>query len=62
MIISKGNYGDIDDDGTSFKGYYIIIFSSYPYTLQEDLNIDVQFISYVEMVCEGTYFSNNNQL
>ena len=57
LIITKGNDGDIDDDNTSFRGYYnIIIFSSCKYTLQADLNIDGQVISSGEMVCEGAYY------
>ena len=31
------------------------MFSSCPYTLQEDLNIDGQVISSGEMACEGHY-------
>ena len=59
LIIIEGDYDDINDDDSTWHGYYIIIFSSYPYTLQSHLNIDVQFISSGEMVCEGTnYFPN----
>ena len=35
LIIHKVNYGAIDIDNTSCQGYYVIIFSSYPYTIQE---------------------------
>ena len=52
----KGKYDDIDNYDSSFHGYYIIKFSSSPYTLQEDLSIDRQVISSGEMVCKGTYF------
>ena len=52
----KGNYGAIDADNYSCHSYYIIIFSSYLYTLQEDLNIDGQVVSSGEMVCERTYY------
>ena len=55
LIVSKVNYGSIDSNDTSCQGYYIIIVCSYPYTLQEYLNIDVQVISYVEMLSEGTF-------
>ena len=37
LVILKGNYGAIDADDTSCHGYYIILYSSSPYTLQEDL-------------------------
>ena len=57
FIILKLNYGTIDTDDTPFHGYYIIMFSLSRYTLQEDFNIDVQVISYGEIVCKGTNFS-----
>ena len=60
MIIIEGNYGDIYAGDYSCRGYYIIRFSSYPYTLQADLNIDSQLIYSGEMECEGTYYSPIN--
>ena len=56
LMITKGNYGAIYADDSSYDGYYIIIFSLSPYTLQADLNIYGQVISSGEMVCEGTYY------
>ena len=55
LIIMEGKYGAIGTDYYSFHGYYIIKFSSSPYTLQEELIIDGQVISYGEMVYERTY-------
>ena len=52
----EGKYGAIDEDDSSCHGYYIIKFSSSPYSLQTDLRIDVQVISSGEMVYEGNYF------
>ena len=40
LIITKVNYGAIDDDDSSGHGYHIIKLSLIPYTLQADLNID----------------------
>ena len=57
LVITEGKYGAVDDDNYSCRGYYIIKFSSYPYTLQEGLSIDGKAIYSGEMVCEGTYFS-----
>ena len=56
LIIMEGNHGAIDANDSTRHGYYIIKISSSTYTLQEDLSIDGQFISSVEMLCEGTYF------
>ena len=55
LIIMEGNYGTIYDDDYTCHGYYIIIFSSSPYNLQEYFSIDGQVISSGEMVREGTY-------
>ena len=56
LIIMEVKYGDIDDDDYSCRSYYIIKFSSYPYTLQYDLSFDGQVISSGKMVYEGTSF------
>ena len=56
LIITKVNYGAIDSENYSCRGYYIIIFSSSPYTFQEDLNIYCKVISSGEMVRKGTYY------
>ena len=56
LIIMEGKYGAIDTDDSSCHGYYIIKFSSSPYTLQTYLRIDVQVVSSAEILCEGTYF------
>ena len=52
----EGKYGAIDTDDSSCHGYYIIKFSSSPYTLQSDLSIEGQVISSVKIVREETYF------
>ena len=49
-------YSAIDTDDYLGHGYYIIKFSSSPYTLQVDLIIDGQVIPSDEIVCEGTHF------
>ena len=45
LIIMEVKYGAIDTDYYSCHGYYIIMFSSSPYTLQTDLVIDGWVIS-----------------
>ena len=56
LIIMEGNYVVIDADDYSCHGYYNIIFSSFPYTLQSYFSIDVQVISSSKMVCVGPFF------
>ena len=55
LIIMEENCVAVDDDDFTCNGYYINKFSSSTYTLQADVSIDGQFISYYEMVREGTY-------
>ena len=45
LIIMEEKYGANDTDDSSCHRYYIIKFSSHPYTLQENLIIDGKFIS-----------------
>ena len=54
LIVMELKYGAIDTDDYSCRGYYIIKFSSSPYTFQADLIIYGQFISSGEMVYDGT--------
>ena len=58
LIVIEVNYGDIDADDYICHGCYIIRFSSTPYTLQSELSIYGQVISFGEMVCEGTFFQS----
>ena len=60
LIIMEGKYDAIDADDSSCYGYYIINFSSSPYTLQSDLSIYGEVIYSGEMVCEGTYVFTTN--
>ena len=50
LITIEVNYGAIGADYSPCHGYYIINFSSSPYNLKSDLNIDGQVISYDEML------------
>ena len=45
LTIIEGKYGAIDTYDSSYHGYYIIKFSSLPYTLQVESSIDGQVIS-----------------
>ena len=60
LIIIEGKCCDVDTGDSSWHGYYIIKFSSSPYSLQEDSSIDGKIISFGEMVCEGTYLFLTN--
>ena len=56
VILYEGGFVAIDADNNSRYSYYIINISSSLYTIQEDLNIDGQVISSVEIFFEGTYY------
>ena len=55
LVISKGKSGAIDAKDTLYDVYYIIKYSSTPYTLQDNLNIGGQVIFCGEIVYLGTY-------
>ena len=55
LIINEGNHGSIDADDSEYHGYCITRFSSSPYTLQAELDIDVQVIYSSGMLCEQNY-------
>ena len=52
LIITEIRYVTIDADDYACHGYYVIIFSSSPYTLQIDFNIYGQVVYYGEIICE----------
>ena len=56
LVNIEVEYGAIDTNNSSCHGYYIIRFSSSPYTLQSDLSIDGEVISSNEILCKGNYF------
>ena len=56
LINIEENHGAIDADDYKCHGYYIIIFSSSPYTIQSYVNRDGQVIYSGEMLCEGNYY------
>ena len=55
LIIIEREYGAIDTDDDLYYGYYIIKFSSFPFTLQADWSIELQVVLSSETVCKGTY-------
>ena len=39
-LVESGKYGDINTTGTSINGFYVIMFTSESYTLQDNTKID----------------------
>ena len=62
LVISKDDFDDVYDVDTSFHSYYIVEFTSTPYTFKEYLNIYGHVIKYGGNVCEVNYVSNKHKL
>ena len=56
MVISKVTFGAINDEYKSCHSYCIIIFTSNPFTLQEEFTVDGKLISSGIVLYECTYF------
>ena len=54
-LVESGNYGDINTTDTSTNGFYVIMFTSGAYTLQENRTIDGQIITSGELVVKAKY-------
>ena len=54
-LVESGTYGDINTTYTSTNGFYVIIFTSGAYTLQENTTIDEKIITSGELVVKAQY-------
>ena len=54
-LVESGKYGAINTTDTSTYGFYIIMFASGAYTLQENTTIDGQIIIAGELVVNAKY-------
>ena len=54
-LVESGKYGAINTTNTSTNGFYIIIFTSGAYTLQENTTIDGQNLITGELVVNAKY-------
>ena len=52
-LVEPGKYGPINTTDTSTIGFYVIIFTSGAYTLQENTTIDGQIITAGEFVVKA---------
>ena len=55
-LVESGTYGAINTTDTSTNGFYVIMFTSGAYTLQENTTIDGQIITAGELVVQAKYF------
>ena len=54
-LFESGIYGSINTTDTSTNGFYVIMFASGAYTLQENTTIDGQIITAGELVVKAKY-------
>ena len=54
-LVESGKYGAIKTTDTSTNGFYVIMFTSGAYTLQENTTIDGQIITAGELVVNAKY-------
>ena len=54
-LVESGKYGAIKTTDTSTNGFYVIMFKSGAYTLQENTKIDGQIITAGEFVVKAKY-------
>ena len=54
-LVESGKYGAINTTDTSTNGFYVIMFTSGAYTLQENTTIDGQIITAGELVVKVEY-------
>ena len=54
-LVESGKYGSINTTDTSTDGFYVIMFTSGAYTLQENTTIDGQIITAGELVVKAKY-------
>ena len=54
-LVESGNYGAINTTYTSTNGFYVIMFTSGAYTIQENTNFDGQIITAGELVFKEKY-------
>ena len=54
-LVESGTYGAINTTDTSTNGFYVIMFTSGSYTLQENTTIDGKIITAGELVVKAPY-------
>ena len=64
-LVASGKYGAIKKTDTTTNVFYVIMFTSEEYTLQDNTTIYGQIITAGELVCQSTislFYSSRHQL
>ena len=56
-MVNENNFGAVNTNDPKAKGFYIVKFTSLPYTLQENIKVDNDLIKEGSLVCEAEYMS-----
>ena len=55
LLVESGKYVSINKTDTSTNGFYVIMFTSEAYTLQDNTTIDGQIITFGEYIVKAQY-------
>eukprot|EP00957_Ditylum_brightwellii_P049359 3744876-Ditylum_brightwellii.AAC.1 len=56
-MVNENNFGAVNINDPKTKGFYIVKFTSLPYTLQENTEVDNDLIKAGSLVCEAENMS-----
>eukprot|EP00957_Ditylum_brightwellii_P053525 4056139-Ditylum_brightwellii.AAC.1 len=56
-MVSENNFGAVNTNNPKAKGFCIVKFTSLPYALQENIEVDNDLIKEGSIVCEAEYMS-----
>eukprot|EP00957_Ditylum_brightwellii_P180175 13724417-Ditylum_brightwellii.AAC.1 len=56
-MVNENNFGAVNKNDPKAKGFYIVKFTSLPYTLKENIEVDNDLIKDGSLVCKAEYMS-----
>ena len=56
-MVNENNFGAVNTNDPKAKGFYIVKFTSFPYTLQENIEVDNNLSKEGSLVCKAEYMS-----
>ena len=54
--VSECSFGAVNTNDTRTEGFYIVRFTSFPYTLQDDEYVDNEVLTGGSIVCDAVYY------
>eukprot|EP00957_Ditylum_brightwellii_P070261 5337625-Ditylum_brightwellii.AAC.1 len=56
-MVNENNFGTVNTNDPKAEVFYIVIFTSLPYTLQENIVAENDLVKEGSLVCEAEYMS-----